>query len=170
MNELVKQFDASMFFQKCNQIEIPHICELTSREKAIRAAGIIDCDGWIGVNKAQAGQQLLLQYTVACSVSQITKEIPIWLCENFGSTIRVHQPKGENRRMMYNWKVSSKQAEIFLSQIEPFLLIKQKQARLALELRRVQGRNMRRVCQHDKEKVWERIYQQIKRLNAVGVK
>ena len=165
MNEIVK-FDASNFFAKCNQIEIQSICELTSREKAIRAAGIIDCDGCISVSKSKTGQQLLLQYTVICGVQQVTKEIPIWLCENFGGTVSVYQPKSENRRMMYNWKVSSKQAEKFLSQIEPFLLIKQKQTRLALELRKFQGRNMRRFCQQDKEKVWERIYHQIKVLNG----
>ncbi len=139
--------------------------QLTERECAIRAAAIIDTDGSIMISRNRRSHGTI--FVVTCSVGSIDRRILYWLQENYYGTIcKNDRQKGDNyqRRPFYLWCITAKKAEAFLKQIEPFLILKGKQAHCALQLRQFQnvfGGNP----QERKEELFAPFEKQIKELN-----
>ena len=135
--------------------------ELTEREKAIRAAAIMDTDGCIYINKPD--------YIVVCSVVGIQRKLHEWLMQEYGGSICTKQPShrdGYNRQTIYEWRLAAKMSEDFLSEVLPFLLLKRPQAECALSLRELQGHEFRNAEVEAKRERWEQCYQRMRELNS----
>ncbi len=105
--------------------------ELTDREKAIRAAAIIDTDGTININ----------QFQVRCAVLMTQREMIDWLQSEWGGSVYTNdrqQADGIVRKTRYQWVVTTKKADKFLRDIYPFLMLKKQQADCAFDLRQQQ--------------------------------
>ena len=137
--------------------------DLTKRECAIRAAAIIDTDGSIDINK------LSTNYAARCAVSNNDLRLLNWLKNVYGGSIcessnRRHKD-GYKRRRSYKWTVTAQKAELFLRQIAPFLIIKQKQAYCALGLRMEKGYHTRQISPQEKQTMWRPYYDRMRKLN-----
>lgn len=106
--------------------------QLTQREKLIRAAALIDTDGCIEISSDRGG--------VRCSFCSVEATIPDWLMREYGGSVYVDNKtsKSLNARTAYRWVICAQKACDFIRLICPFLMIKSKQANLALEYRKVQ--------------------------------
>jgi hypothetical protein len=127
----------------------------------------MDSDGSIFINKA-AGN-----YVVTCTLLNTRRGLVDWLVAEYGGTI--HTIPGEYltdlrkdgylRKDTHQWRIVAHQAEAFLKEIRPFLILKQEQADCALKLRRYQGYHMRDVPQEEKLAKWHSYYLRMRELN-----
>lgn len=101
-------------------------------EKIAYAAGFFDGEGHIRITKhSKRGS-----YMLNISAVQATEEpLPLFV-ELFGGTVskRIVLYKGQPKQL-YTWQTSSKQAEIALRMMRPFLIVKAVEADMAFEFR-----------------------------------
>lgn len=101
------------------------------------AAGVIDSDGCIRVvkdNRRDIRNQNASYYP-AVLVSQADGEAIQFLQKKWGGCIHKSAQARGRELFIFRWAVSWKKAEDFLVDIQPYLLIKKRQADLALEIR-----------------------------------
>lgn len=121
---------------------------------------IIDGEGCILISK-----KVNKRYQLTISVINTSKLLIDFLFQNFGGHIEQGKPK-ENHQQFWGWYLFSLNDSIdFLEQINPYLLIKRKQAELALEFAK-QRENINKLGNYKRYYIEEqiRIYEEIKRL------
>ena len=102
------------------------------------AAGFFDGEGTVTIRTE-------LRKTCKTHVLQIaigiTDRAPLeWMSERFGGNIRGPVIRASERhKPIYFWQLSAAKAGTFLEEVRPYLLLKAKQADIALELRRIKG-------------------------------
>lgn len=102
-------------------------------------AGFFDDEGYIGIVRNQ-GLRLIV------SITNTKVEILYWLKELFGGSICRGQRSSNNQKPLYVWTIVSREAAVFIYQIQPYLRLKEEQAELGLEFQRTKdwGKNCRR--------------------------
>lgn len=101
-------------------------------------AGFMDGEGTITIKRYNRVSKIA--YLVMCSCTQVDKypnnKIIESFKERFGGTVYryTQKPKDKNWIDSIQWAVASSKAIKFLTQIKPFLRLKDKQADVALEL------------------------------------
>jgi len=101
-------------------------------------AGFVDGEGSIQINPAKSGKKSYWGLTIQTTNSD--KDVLEYLRNEWGGigTVTGYKPnKSKNRS--YNWRIYSKEAELFLNKLFPYLIIKKEEARLALEFRKLTG-------------------------------
>lgn len=95
------------------------------------AAGLIDGEGYIGVNHTKADT-----YNIRVAVAMVTKgsSILTQLHRAFDGHMSEMKPQGEQNAAKTRWTVDGATAAAFLEQVEPHLILKQEQARIALQV------------------------------------
>jgi hypothetical protein len=103
---------------------------LTEVEKAY-AAGLFDGEGSIIIDKPRRGKGHTLMLTLALR----EPEAVAWLQERWSGSLRpaTRRPKGREAFTCWYWRRYTSAAAVFLSDIFPYLLVKQAQAQLAIE-------------------------------------
>ena len=92
-------------------------------------AGFIDGEGTIGIVSVASHKRYVVQIA-ACNCNPI----PIELLENnFGGKVRLRKWKNENWKPCYEWKLTARKAVAVIKSILPYLLIKGRQAEIAIE-------------------------------------
>lgn len=109
------------------------------QEKIIYLAGIIDGEGYIGINLQK--QKKCNRYRIRLCVCNTNLELLTWLVDNFGGGIYEKRVYKSNHSKSFNWSVGDKSAEEILTVVYPYLIIKKKQAELALAYRKLQNLN-----------------------------
>ena len=94
------------------------------------AAGIIDGEGCILINKNRGGRE----YTLQIRVGMATTDAVGLMHKVFGGSLRVCKHK--NHTPMNAWVVSSIEAEGLLRRLLPYLRVKKEEAKVALEFRK----------------------------------
>lgn len=115
---------------------IPHE-QLTVAELAY-AAGIIDGEGCVTIrcsSRVKRGRPSIV-HAVAVAVSSIDEVVVTWLHDRFGGYRSERTPKGSSKSV-YTWRCESKTAVMTLSAVRPYLLIKARQADIAMEFQKV---------------------------------
>lgn len=98
-------------------------------------AGIIDADGYVSCEKKNYKGRMYCGPIIGISG---TDSEPHELAHSFwGGSLTSHRPKNVNHRLQFNWRVGGLRAATALKGLEPYLLIKKKQALLALEMWRM---------------------------------
>lgn len=94
-------------------------------------AGIIDGEGCIGFSykKNKTGHERL---TLIIQVDMTCHEVPEALRTQFGGTIFLINSKDEKHKSHSCWKIYQDEAGEFLKLILPYLIVKKRQAELAL--------------------------------------
>jgi hypothetical protein len=96
-------------------------------------AGIIDGEGSIVIHPQKGGDSYKLDIVVPNTSIELIK----WILGNFGGRFTTLYPEnshGFNRKPLHRWRLSGmKNRETFLLGILPYLVIKKKQAQLALD-------------------------------------
>lgn len=111
------------------------------------AAGMIDGDGCVSVNKSSYIQKGGgRSYMITVRVSQKLPEIPEWFASKFGGKVRI-MGKGKTAinglgktvffPPLYSWELTCNNAANFLEAILPFLLVKKERSGVAIKLARL---------------------------------
>jgi hypothetical protein len=100
-------------------------------------AGIIDGEGWIGF-KAPKDKTKKRYLAVVVEVSMTNPTIPYMLSVQFGGSFTESGSRSENRKDQFRWILTGKGAIEFINQIYEFLLVKRKQANLAIAFMQLQ--------------------------------
>lgn len=119
-------------------------------------AGILDGEGSLTIHKAGApGGSYRLQIVVYGTSVKLMK----WLLGNFGGTFyaRENNPSGWTKtysRRIYKWTISGrKNKENFLLGVLPYLVIKDEQAKVALEFIRLGGSQVPEIRKRLEERI-----------------
>ena len=146
------------------------------KEKFIYVAGLLDGEGYFGVRKHKPGKggQVNPRYQEEIKISMV-EEKPIYLLKQlFGGS--VYSAKGTNRRL-FVYQAADKIACSICRAALPYLLIKNKNAKILLKIRKYKERTMLKnkggkFKPLDKKQliIREELYKQCKRNNSPHVK
>jgi len=103
---------------------------LTEAEKAY-AAGIFDGEGSIIIDKPRRSKG----HTLVVMLAMRDSAAVTWLQERWPGSLRpeMRRPKTREAFTCWHWRRYTSAAAVFLSDILPYLLVKQAQAQLAIE-------------------------------------
>lgn len=95
-------------------------------------AGMIDGEGCITISRASKGRSFSIRVDVGMSV----KALPLLerMQSQYGGTIAAHRQSTDRWSEARRWTVNGKQAAVTLAAVSPFLLLKDRQAVIALSL------------------------------------
>lgn len=134
----------------------------TDKIKLSYLAGIIDGEGSISIMKIRGF------YTLRLRVNNTNFELIDWLKINFGGFIYLTDKNG-NRNAIKTWEVTSRKAATLLKEIQPLLIVKKEQAKIALSFQStvtsVLGTNLAEEIKTEREEYRK----QIMILNTKGV-
>jgi len=113
--------------------DAPRIC---NREDLAYAAGIIDGEGSIIIGKGKQPVGKGYSYEVLVSVHMMDGYVPKFLSECFGGKVKKSRVKHQNKKgdYAYYYHANGSRAKVLLSLIHPYLLIKRRQAEIAMYL------------------------------------
>lgn len=97
------------------------------------AAGFIDGEGYIGVDRCGQNTNGYISYTVSLKVAQVVRAPLDKLQKLFGGKIREMANTGGNT--IYHWRLFGDKALPVLQRLLPYLIVKHKAAVLAIEFR-----------------------------------
>lgn len=92
-------------------------------------AGIVDSEGCISLLVKPRTRQIQLRLQVA----NTSTELIDWLHSGFQGKVYEHKMHSTYHRQRYDWVVIGKEAKELIKIILPFLIVKKKQATLALD-------------------------------------
>lgn len=132
-------------------------------------AGLIDGEGSIMIIKT-ASPSTLRKHTFILKVviANTNRQLVDWVKLHFGGDISCQIPKKIVEKPIFYWRVTAKQAYNFLLQIEPYLIIKNNQAKLALEFQKDRGKGKTKLSDNEWQ-VNETQRLTMKELNKKGV-
>jgi hypothetical protein len=110
---------------------------IDDRERAY-AAGFFDGEGCITISMRRARRGAKEHHTLLVSVSQCDLRPLNWLRERFGGSISPSNSKiakARGYRQAYRLCLAGAKADRFLSEIQPFAIVKREQIDLAIEFR-----------------------------------
>lgn len=122
------------------------------------AAGVIDCDGTICIARDKRAFRLHL------AVYNSREDLLLWFVHCFGGRSRKSRARSDNRSTEYTWACTNLDAVKVLHVILPYLVIKRKQALLAIEFASTLDRSQARLPQVYKD-LRARAYEEMKSLN-----
>ena len=112
---------------------------MTAQEKIIYLAGIVDGEGYIGINFYKKGKwNCSDNYKVRLTISTTSLELIDWLLNNFGGYLHQKPVYSDTHNQSYNWTVYCKYAGELLKMVYPYLIIKKRQAEIILAYRKLQ--------------------------------
>lgn len=146
--------------------------------KLAYAAGFLDGEGCIRINKRNPRFGRSINYSLLVTVVQKDARPVDWFAGNFrGGTVYLKNKQKDN--WIYEWRITDRMAYLFLKEVEPFLRVKREQARLAIRFQ--ERRNFARsrntpdngrylsLSEHEIH-LREEMYQQMRRLKKQYVK
>jgi excisionase family DNA binding protein len=113
------------------------------------AAGVVDSDGYIGVQRSTyavrvRGDASQAVYVPRVQVKQVTPQAVDLLAELFGGYRFTGKPTARKGRLLLGWAVHSAAAGRVCEALLPYLRIKRTQAENAIEVCRINGERARR--------------------------
>lgn len=104
------------------------------------AAGFFDGEGSINIVRSKNSSNGRVHHALAVSVSQVRREPLDMLVEKYGGTVTTTRCQPDkNWRPAHRWNIRSQQAENFLRDIRPHLIVKAAEADIALEFRSIKA-------------------------------
>lgn len=96
-------------------------------------AGVLDSDGCLSITK-NIGLRKNPRYVFAMNVTNTSETLMIWLVEKFGGFYNHRRQMSERHKITYGWHHRNGSAFWILKLVEPHLIIKGAQARVAIQL------------------------------------
>lgn len=127
------------------------------------AAGFFDGEGCVNCSVNKGGSPFVRILVVNTNIEVLEK-----LQETWGGDINANYKSKEHWKQAYTWRLSHSAAAKFLEDISPFLIVKEQQAKLALEFVHIRpGRGKRWT--EDSLKEANVLLDGIRRANKKGV-
>lgn len=135
-------------------------------------AGMMDCDGDIGIRKDNRQDT----YYQRIGFTNTNIKIIEWIVENFGGSVPKETVRNNPRwKNFYKWTLGSSSSYKLLKKIRPYLIIKQEQADLAIELydkvskwNYGSGRAVSKLMPKHKREHAKELFEKCKTLNKKG--
>jgi hypothetical protein len=144
-----------------------------NQREAVRIAymaGIIDGEGTIGITKVTPKRYTNPRYTARIHFANVNKDVVDLFASVFGGSVR--EERVPNRQLIYRWyRVGNPITKEILLQLQPYLIIKKRQADTVMEfLNIVNAKGFQRNQGVPIEELQRRedFFQKVKELNAVG--
>jgi hypothetical protein len=139
------------------------------KDHIIYLAGIIDGEGSIQIEiQKKCASRKINYYSVRLIIINTNIELMIWLKDNFGGSFTMRK-KIENRKDCYKWNVFSMKAAAILEACHPYMIIKEKHARLIIQFMNLKDKDSYYLT--DKViKQRENLYLTLKSLNKTNNK
>lgn len=135
-------------------------------------AGVMDSDGCFSISKAKAGIQKTKtpRYVFNMTVVNTSEKMMCWLVEKFGGRYKTRRKMSENHKTTFDWNLSNGTALWLLKLVEPYLVAKRAQSKVALDFLENWVTNHGRGTRIDEQEVARResCYQEMKWLNKFG--
>jgi hypothetical protein len=129
------------------------------------AAGIIDGEGCIYIDRSLGKKHATTGYTLRLEVTMGHKQAVNQLHKLFGGTFRKSRSFGKKNNIAWTWIVCANQAETTLKIIRPYLIIKAQEAKLALRFRLIRRSSWGRIATSAKVLAQrEKFYWQLRKL------
>jgi hypothetical protein len=96
------------------------------------AAGIFDGEGCVCIKEVKQHKSHKPTYSLSVHITNTNEDVINWLLINFDGSKHTKIPKQENRRKYFRWNCQSKHAANFLTEILPYIKIKNPQVEIAL--------------------------------------
>jgi len=135
-------------------------------------AGFVDGEGSIfGIREKRSENRSGFGYTVHMSVGQCNLEILTAFREWSGlgsvTTVKRMQPHHKDQ---WKWVLTQKQAKLLLLQLEPYLVLKKEQARLAIEFIEIKEKAKALNYSKNNSEYEHSVYEKLSELNHRGTK
>jgi hypothetical protein len=128
-------------------------------------AGIIDGEGCFNIYRS--GKRPRVDYALRVHVMTTSKELAVWLSANIGGSIHSRESK-HGWKTRYEWFFDRSVIDELIKTIRPYLVIKPKQADLALRFRESFATRTAPLTPNVRA-LREDCYQAMKRLNQKGI-
>lgn len=98
-------------------------------------AGIIDGEGYIGIDKSKTMPQRRCSPRYQPEVVVVNSYLPLleWLQREFGGSIMARKKQKDHHKPTWCWKLVNRQAAEFCKDLLPYLLVKKQNAELLIE-------------------------------------
>src|SRR6185295_11739251 len=134
-------------------------------------AGVVDSDGWIGIDKSPINaRRKSPRYQPAVVVTNCSVPMMELFKREFAGSIMLRKQVLAHHKPTYRWKVCNRMAAEICRQIIPYLLVKRAQAELVIEMmdataRYLESRVGHKLLSTDTLERRESIYQRFRGLN-----
>ncbi len=141
---------------------------MTEKQKAY-IAGIIDGEGTIVIQKMFRTAKRYngkASYAMHVAVEMGCREVPEFLIKTVGRGSLYSRKRPDRKRIMYSWRVSGKDAAYFLQKIKKELVLKIKEAEIAIEFQKTmifKGRG--NPVTKEILKIRDRLFQRLKKIH-----
>lgn len=135
-------------------------------------AGAIDADGFVTVYRKRGPMRKdghrPIYYVAKVGLSETSPVIPMLLHDTFGGWLGSHQPKNPRHKKWHVWQATNDVAADALRALAPYLLLKRRQAELALEFTALikQQNPGRTMLSPEQEAERERLWSAVGSLNS----
>ncbi|MCI0349121.1 MAG: hypothetical protein L0Z53_06810 [Acidobacteriales bacterium] len=137
---------------------------LTNEERAY-AAGIVDGEGYLGVNRHGDGKDGY-NYQVNCTVVSSTLRLLEFLQTRWGGSVHVKPLSSFGKKPAWQWRIASIKADKFVTDIYPHLLVKKEQAKLLRTFQELVRQNKHRPRTSAYLDMQAKIHRKVKELNS----
>lgn len=147
---------------------------MSESENRAYAAGVVDGEGTIAINRHRNNPRYNWSYGLFCSVTNTNLDLLNWLELTFGLGVvrpQTHRSSKPHWKPKYAWVLRVEEIPLFLPLIQPYLLVKRRQAELMLEF--IEGTRytgMHRPLTPEEVIRKHEIFTEIGRLNMRGIK
>ena len=112
---------------------------IRGKDKLLYMAGLFDGEGHITIIKTSPINSRTPIHCLRVGIGNNHKGVVEMFLEEFGGS-NIYEEKPEKGRLVYKWYITTNKALKFIETIEPFLIVKKKQALLAKEFSRNKGK------------------------------
>jgi len=120
----------SIYIMRVKILLVKMVEEMNEREKLIYLAGYIDCDGCISIGRHTSLR--LKAYSLNIDISSTSVDIMQWLVRNFHGKVRNGNNPPTTCKPLKQWRVHDRDAYKLICKVRPYLLLKDRQAELAI--------------------------------------
>lgn len=147
---------------------LPTISLPTDRATLGYLAGLVDSEGCIGISTTRSKQSLSDSYKINVSITNTDENLIDWLYNTIGGSIVTLALKN-NCKQTWRWNLYGNNAYLFLNYLIDFLIIKRKQAKIAIEIRKLQVNRPNKIIDQETSNKCFDLKQKMHELNKVGV-
>lgn len=108
---------------------------MTTHRFDVYAAGLVDGEGCITSKATKSGAGMGIRVVVGMATK--AQEVLGRLHATYGGTLITQEPRNKDHARITTWTVNGREAAEFLRRIEPHLILKSEQARIALAIEAV---------------------------------
>ena len=106
--------------------------EVATLEDLVYAASTVDCEGCVTITKRYRDINNPY-YGLKVTISNTKRALIDWLYDTFGGNTH-EKYNGPGRKLLYTWQIHGEAAADFLSDVLPYMKLKNEQAEVGIEL------------------------------------